>query len=164
MCKHTPEVEDEIATRLSLGEPLRQICRSEGMPGWVTVYEWVKKDKDFAERIARARILGFDAIAEECFAIADDSSKDFVPAIGRDGEEDERLDAEHVQRSKLRIETRLKLLAKWDPKRYGDRIEQTQIHEVGDSLTKFLGDVRSGAGAGLSAGAGVSAITDAQHS
>jgi hypothetical protein len=33
-----------------------------------------------------------------------------------------RLNAEHVQRSKLRIETRLKLLAKWNPKKYGERV------------------------------------------
>jgi hypothetical protein len=34
-----------------------------------------------------------------------------------------RLNAEHVQRSKLRIETRLKLLAKWSPKKYGERVQ-----------------------------------------
>ena len=33
------------------------------------------------------------------------------------------FDSEHVQRSKLRVETRLKLLAKWDPRRYGDRLQ-----------------------------------------
>jgi hypothetical protein len=35
----------------------------------------------------------------------------------------EQLDREHVQRSKLRIETRLKLLAKWNPKKWGDKLE-----------------------------------------
>jgi hypothetical protein len=35
----------------------------------------------------------------------------------------EQLDREHVQRSKLRIETRLKLLAKWNPKKWGDRLQ-----------------------------------------
>jgi hypothetical protein len=30
-------------------------------------------------------------------------------------------DSEWISRSRLRVETRLKLLAKWDPKRYGDK-------------------------------------------
>lgn len=33
-------------------------------------------------------------------------------------------DKEWMLRSKLRVETRLKLLAKWDPKRYGEKITQ----------------------------------------
>lgn len=44
---------------------------------------------------------------------------------GKDGKEYEGIDTEHIQRSKLRVETRLKLLAKWNPKRYGDRIDVT---------------------------------------
>jgi hypothetical protein len=32
------------------------------------------------------------------------------------------IDGGDVQNRKLRIETRLKLLAKWDPKRYGERV------------------------------------------
>lgn len=35
------------------------------------------------------------------------------------------LNTEHVQRSKLRIETRLKLLSKWFPKKYGDKLDVT---------------------------------------
>ena len=32
-----------------------------------------------------------------------------------------KLNGEHVQRSKLRIETRLKLLACWNPSKYGNK-------------------------------------------
>ena len=42
--------------------------------------------------------------------------------IGRNTEFGPRVNAEHIQRSKLRIETRLKLLAKWNPKKYGDKL------------------------------------------
>ena len=65
--------------------------------------------------------MGMDAIAEECLEIADDGTNDWVTRkLGN--AEVEVLNAEHVQRSKLRIETRLKLLAKWNPKKWGDRI------------------------------------------
>jgi len=43
------------------------------------------------------------------------------------------IDGEHVSRSKLRIETRLKLLACWDPKRYGAKAAgdaENPIHVV----------------------------------
>ncbi len=121
--KYTPELADEICQRLSEGEPLRQICREEYMPHWSNVYEWMRKDEALAARIAHARELGHDAISEECLEIADDATNDYMDKVRKDGEVVRELDAEHVQRSKLRIETRLKLLAKWSPKKYGDRQE-----------------------------------------
>ncbi len=118
----TDDLAQEICERLAEGEPLRQICRDDHMPAWRTVYEWKDADEDFAARIARARIVGADAIAEEVLEIADDDSRDWIVVRNEEGQPvDIRIDGEHVQRSKLRIETRLKLLAKWFPKKYGDR-------------------------------------------
>ena len=45
-------------------------------------------------------------IADECLTIADTAPSDSVA----------------VQWQRLRIDTRLKLLAKWNPRRYGDRV------------------------------------------
>lgn len=109
---------DQIIERISNGEPLRQICRNEGMPSWRTVYDWLDADKEFATRFAHARELGEEAISQECFAIADDGRSDMY----LDGDGRERFDTEHIQRSKLRIETRLKLLAKWNPKKWGEKL------------------------------------------
>lgn len=114
----TPEIADEIVERLSEGEPLRQICRDDRMPSWQTVYRWKADDEAFSRRIAGAREAGFDAIAEECLEIADDTDNDTLLT-----EHGERPNTEWISRSKLRIETRMKLLAKWDPKRYGDKID-----------------------------------------
>lgn len=74
------------------------------MPAVVTVWEWARKDVSFSESIAQARVEGFDALAAQCLTIADDTTED--PGSRR-----------------VRVETRLKLLAKWDPKRYGDKLE-----------------------------------------
>lgn len=114
------ELKTEIINRISLGEPLRQICRDDHMPNFSLVYVWRDKDMDFDKRFDEARRLGFDAIADDCLNIADDGVNDFVEKQGRNGTYI-ALDKEHVQRSKLRVWTRLQLLAKWDPKRYGDR-------------------------------------------
>ena len=102
MSLRTPELEAEIVARLSKGEPMAVICRDEHTPSVTTVWNWEQADPAFAESIARARAEGFDAIAAECLDIAN----------SKEGE---------VQRDKLRVDTRLKLLAKWDPRRYGDR-------------------------------------------
>ena len=110
---------DEIVERLANGEPLRQICRDEKMPGWRIVYDWMDADKEIAARIASGRELGEEAILADCLRIADDGKSD----IYLDSEGRERADMDHIQRSKLRIETRLKLLAKWNPKKWGERMQ-----------------------------------------
>ena len=72
------------------------------MPCDDTIRNWQDADAAFARAIARAREAGFDQIAMDALAIADDKEDD--PASRR-----------------VRTDVRLKLLAKWDPKRYGDR-------------------------------------------
>jgi hypothetical protein len=116
----TDAIGAEICERLAEGEPLRQICRDDHMPAWRTVYDWIEADKDFAARIARARDLGFDAIAEEALEIADTTEEGVrIEEGGKDGGKTIREDM--LGHRKLRVETRLKLLAKWSPKKYGER-------------------------------------------
>lgn len=122
---YTQEIDDEICARIAEGEPLRQICRDKGI-AWRTVYSWLAANEDFAARFAQARDVGMDAIAEESLEIADNSSNDWIEKQNDEGGVvSYTFNKEHVQRSKLRIETRLKLLAKWNPKKYGDKIETT---------------------------------------
>lgn len=123
--KRTPAVVEKIVKGLSEGTPLTEICADEKMPAPRTVREWAQNDENFSAAIARARELGFDALAEQCLEIADDARNDWMEKKLNSGETIEVLNSEHVQRSKLRIETRLKLLAKWDPKRYGEKIDVT---------------------------------------
>ena len=96
------------------------------MPAWRTVYDWIVAEPDFAARIAHARDLGYDAIAEDTLKIADDATNDYMERQG--DAVAYHFNGEHVQRSKLRIETRLKLLAKWSPKKYGDKLDIDAKH------------------------------------
>lgn len=134
-----------ICLEISEGVPLRQICRRPDMPSKTAFYEWLdgtdlETDDPSAPdvrsgrlaRYARARKLGYDALAEESLEIADDGTNDWVEREKEDGRLDVEVDRDHIQRSKLRIETRLKLLAVWDPKRYGNMIK------VGDPDAKPL--------------------------
>ena len=127
--KYTPEIAKEIVERLSNAEPLRQICRDEGMPDWRTIYDWMyRDDKEVAmgrgvglsAAIARAREIGYDKMAEECLELAD------TPKWGTKQVETEGgiivTREDMLGHRKLQIETRLKLLAKWNPKKYGERL------------------------------------------
>lgn len=116
--KKTPEVIERLLTGIADGQTLRALCREDGMPNWRTVYDWIEADAELAARFERAREIGFDAIAEDILTNVDN-----VVAIG-----------EHIQRSKLQVETRLKLLAKWHPKKYGDKQTVDVGNKDGETL------------------------------
>lgn len=81
----------------------------------------MKERENVSLAIARAREDGEDFLAADCLNIADDNGKDVRQT--KDGTE--VTDHDVIQRAKLRIETRLKLLAKWNPKKYGDKLDMT---------------------------------------
>jgi len=116
--KWTQEIEDDICARLSRGEPLRAICRTEGYPEWVTVYNWMESREGFSERVALARENGVEAIAQDTLAMIDAE-----PRYIEDAKGGTRIDAGYVQWLKLRTEQRMKLLACWSPNRYGNRVQ-----------------------------------------
>lgn len=117
---YNEEIAAQIIERLCEGETLVDICKTDGFPKVRTVSDWCKQHAEFKADFDFAREIGYDVIASDCLRIADDGVNDFVA-----GENGPAFNAEHVQRSKLRVETRLKLLAKWS-KRYGDK--QTLEH------------------------------------
>lgn len=128
----------KILDGLSAGTPLTVLCEKTGMPGVRTVYDWMDKDREFSADIARAREAGFDQIALHALAIADEvTSKDTIELPNGV----EIPNKEWILRSKLRVETRLKLLAKWDPKRYGDRVTQ-EISGPGGGPIQTQGEFR----------------------
>lgn len=120
MAYDRPSVIARVVEGLAKGIPLTVLCAYEDMPTPATIRLWRDEDETFAIAYARAREDGFDAIAEECLAIADNTTHD-TRLTGKDEGEREVANTEWITRSRLRVETRLKLLAKWDPKRYGDR-------------------------------------------
>lgn len=101
---------ETLLEEMSEGKPLRQWCR-ENRVSKSAVYVQIEGDPGLQGRIARARKAGWSAIAHR------------VRQTARGKTADEGGDsAGDVQRDKLIIDTDLKLLAKWDPKRYGEKV------------------------------------------
>ena len=122
--KYTPEIAQKMCEMLAEGVPLREICRQEGFPEWRTVYDWMYRDDALGEAgtglsaaIAHAREVGQDAIAEQIWM---DMNKEPERILSEGGG---RIDSGYVQWQKAKAEIGLKLLAKWNPKRYGDRVQ-----------------------------------------
>lgn len=124
------EAIQKVLAGLSIGTPLTIICSEDGFPSDDTVRDWADKDDELARAIARAREAGFDRIAQDALDIADETKHDTKKR--EDGSE--CADTEWISRSKLRVETRLKLLAKWDPKRYGDAMLHKHADADGEKI------------------------------
>ena len=128
------DVTAQICARLATGrEPMTVICADLGIPVR-TVNDWRAEDSEIAARFDEARDQGYDAIAADCLAIADTPEIGVIEKLERvpvgDGEGagdfvmvvTERRQEDMLGHRKLRIDTRLKLLAKWDRRRYGEHM------------------------------------------
>ncbi|NBT30484.1 MAG: hypothetical protein EBT13_00875 [Rhodobacteraceae bacterium] len=102
---YSAKIADEIAERLSQGEPLKRICKDEHLPHYITILRWQDKYPEFGNLVARAKQEGTHALADECLEIADDETIT-----------DNKL--KHIK-----IDTRLKLIGKWNSKAYGDKVQ-----------------------------------------
>ena len=118
--RYSDALADEIIARITEGEPLREICRDEHMPTWGTVYDWIDARPELEARFARARQRGHDAIAADALKIADTPVQGEEITVKPDGSQEVRR-GDMLGHRKLQIETRLKLLAKWD-RRYADKM------------------------------------------
>lgn len=97
---------------------LEHICAADDMPAASTVYKWLVRYPEFVEKYGRAREAQAHLVMDQVLDIADDGTNDFV--LTDDGPS---LDRDHIQRSKLRVETRFRLAGKLNPKKYGDKAE-----------------------------------------
>lgn len=109
--KKTPELIATVLERIAQGETLSALGKELDFhpTSWG---DWVGADEALAVAYRRAREAGSDAIAEQALALIDEE-----PA-----RVEGRVDAGHVAWRRLQAETRLKLLSKWFPAKYGDKV------------------------------------------
>lgn len=134
LSEYDTELATEILTRISQGESLRSICKPDTMPSHSTVCLWVVDNREgFADRYMRARRAQAFLMAEDIFEQADDGHNDYVETkFGP------QLNAENINRSRLRVDTRKWYLSKVLPKIYGEKV----VHEGNEDaplIVKHIG-------------------------
>lgn len=123
------DMQNEVLRLHSEGNTIASICRMENMPSRGSIYAWIIEDEAFAQQFARIRDMAMDAIADEALSIAD------TPLNGVTIQESDQfgrttITSDMLGHRKLQVETRLKLLAKWSPKKYGDKIQTEHSGEI----------------------------------
>ncbi len=113
-------IANEILERIALGEPLTHICKDAHMPNVSTVFNWEKIIEGFSEKVTRARELSADTMSYQIIEIAEENP---VCSTEGDGWSKTSVDPAGVQRNKLRIETRIKLMQMLKRKTYGEKVE-----------------------------------------
>jgi len=125
--KFTQTLANTICDRIAKGESVRRICEDANMPCRRTVNQWVADKEAFLRQYLRAREDQADFWAEQIIEISDNTDDDWTTKENADGSEYEAVDHEHIQRSRLRVDSRKWLASKLKPKRYGERTK----HEHG---------------------------------
>jgi len=112
------------------GATLNDACSSPTSPSRSAIYRWLHKHSEFRNSYDMARAERAQAWAEEIIDIAENTSGDLLPGPGGGLVQNDAA----IQRDRLRVDTRKWLMARSDPKRFGDR----QHHEITSTETLAL--------------------------
>lgn len=120
--KYRESLAKAICIRLMQGESLNYICQQKLYPNKSTVFRWLASNDKFCDKYQRAREIQQEHHLDELIEIADDGSNDWMEKFGKDGESiGWQLNGEHVQRSKLRIDSRKWIMERMAARKYGDK-------------------------------------------
>jgi hypothetical protein len=125
--RYSDQIADRICQLITDGYTLRQIGNEfPELPHKRTVLGWLAEPNDyptFSQRYARAREARAEAMADEIEEISDDGRNDWYEREIAGGRTITVPDQEHIQRSRLRVDTRKWLMSKLLARKYGDRLD-----------------------------------------
>lgn len=136
--KFSEDIAAQVCGLLAQGYSLRKIEKIEGMPTMSAVMKWLLEGEAykaagqdehpksvFVEQYARARTVQADALFDETLDIADDNDADWYK--DEDGQIKYNLD--HINRMRLRVDTRKWMVGKLAPKKYGEKLQTENTNE-----------------------------------
>ena len=116
--KYTTAKGKSICNLLAEGVSMKAACKKLKL-NYSTAYNWKQDNKEFKELSKRAREAGIDAIGDDCLEICDRTDLD-------------------PQDKRIRIDTRLRLLGKWNPKKWGDKTQLTGADGEGPAVIEAI--------------------------
>lgn len=133
VCKRLASSTESLTSILDHG------CDGVTLPAYENVHYWLATDSECHSLYLQAKEAQADFMAEEMLGIADDGRNDYIERFDKNSRSlGYVLNGEHVQRSRLRIDTRQWLMSKLKPKRYGAKIDQQGGEESPDELAEAL--------------------------
>jgi hypothetical protein len=96
---------------------------NEGWPAARKLHQAISANPTLMEEYRQARRAALMGISEDLLPIADDGRNDFMTREDAKGNVHKSVDSETIQRSKLRIETRLRLLEALEPETFGKKLD-----------------------------------------
>ena len=129
--KQRQKIFDDICELIISGKSLRFALKKVSLPA-KTFFVWLRDNEVLSKQYARATTERAELMFEDMFDIADDGSNDWMEKKNERGEVvGWSINGEHIQRSRVRIDTRKWALSKMMPKKYGDmiKIDYNQIDE-----------------------------------
>jgi hypothetical protein len=137
--KYTQALADTICERLASGISMRTVCLDPAIPEARTLFTWMRVYPEFLQQYTRAKAESADAIFDEMMDIADDGTNDWMEQHDKEGAcVGYKVNGEHVQRSRLRIDTRKWALSKLAPKKYGDNLAVNHGVQEGSPLEQMM--------------------------
>jgi hypothetical protein len=119
---YTPEMGARVCEQVSQGFTLKQLAEMPQMPHMHTVFLWLARHEDFRTMYDAARSVQMESFIEECLEIADDGSNDYIDRVNpRTGEITQVPNYDHINRSRLRVDTRKWIAGKIVPNKWGER-------------------------------------------
>ncbi|EPC0065457.1 DNA-binding protein [Escherichia coli] len=116
---YTEEKALEICELVADGQSINKISKMSGMPTRSTILKWFRDVPEFSDMYIRAKEIGFEVLADEIIDIADAA---------------ENIKTEELRRHQLMIETRKWLLAKLQPRKYGERVTQEIVGDASNPV------------------------------
>jgi len=127
------EIGQEICRTIGThSEGLKALCKKN--PSWprpAHIYTWMIENPSFKEMYIRAKQNQIESLVDDIVDIADDTSEDWI-------ENDKGTivaNHDHINRARLRIDTRKWLAAKLCPRLYADKTPSNTDNN--DALSQF---------------------------
>ena len=129
------QIFDDICELIISGKSLRFALNKVSIPA-KTFFVWLRDNEVFSKQYARATTERAELMFEDMFDIADDGTNDWMEKKNDKGDVvGWSINGEHIQRSRVRIDTRKWALSKMMPKKYGDRIK-IDYNQIDDDVVK----------------------------
>lgn len=138
------QIIDYVLQRVSQGRTaMGALEELPNHPSWMAFNSWLRRNPDYMAAYLDARDVGFDAMAQDALRIADTPVTEYIRVESERGTTITERDA--LNHRKLQIDTRMRLLERWCPARYGARAQVSHDVAEGGALGDFLKNLSTSA-------------------